>query len=42
MRYSNKPAPDFSRLRKALLREGIPDGIPFAEIYADREIIEAV
>jgi uroporphyrinogen decarboxylase len=36
------PKPDFSRLRKALLREGEPDRIPFIELFADRPVIEAL
>ncbi len=34
--------PDFSRLRKVLLRDGEPDIVPFWELFADTEIIEAV
>jgi len=34
--------PDFSQLRKVLLRQGEPDHLPFAEIFADREIMEAI
>jgi len=37
-----KPSPDFSRLRKALLRQGEPDRVPFYELFVDGEIIEAV
>ncbi|MGQ9628905.1 MAG: uroporphyrinogen decarboxylase family protein [bacterium] len=37
-----KPDPDFSRFRKALLREGEPDRVPFYELFADPEIMEAV
>lgn len=36
------PKPDFTRLRKVLLREGEPDRVPFYDYFADREIIEAV
>ncbi len=36
------PNPDFGRLRKVLLRQGEPDRVPFAELLADREIMEAV
>jgi len=38
----SKPQPDFQRLRKVLLRQGAPDRIPFIELFADREIMEAV
>lgn len=34
--------PDFSRLRTVLLRQGEPDRIPFYELFADQEIMEAV
>ena len=37
-----KPQPDFDRLRKVLLRHGEPDRLPLIELYADREIMEAV
>ena len=37
-----KPDPDFSRLRKVLLRQGEPDRVPFFELSIDAEIIEAV
>ena len=37
-----KPRPDFERLRKVLLRQGQPDRLPFIELFADREIMEAV
>ncbi len=36
------PDPDFSRLRTVLLRQGEPDRIPFYELFADQEIMEAV
>ena len=36
------PQPDFARLRKVLLRQGEPDRLPFIELFADREIMEAV
>lgn len=36
------PAPDFERLRKVVLRQGLPDRVPFVELFADREIMEAV
>jgi uroporphyrinogen decarboxylase len=44
MRLENfpKPNPDFERLRRAIMREGKPDRIPFFEIQIDPEIIEAV
>ncbi|MHB1485653.1 MAG: uroporphyrinogen decarboxylase family protein [Saccharofermentanales bacterium] len=31
--------PDFNRLRKALLRDGEPDIVPFCEIWVDAEVI---
>ena len=34
--------PDFERLRKVLLRQGEPDRVPFVELFADREIMEAL
>ena len=37
-----KPEPRFDRLLKVLLRQGEPDRIPFLELFADPEIIEAV
>jgi uroporphyrinogen decarboxylase len=37
-----KPDPDFQRLRRVLLRQGEPDRLPFVELFADREIMEAV
>ena len=36
------PDPDFERLRKVLLRQGRPDRVPFVELFADREIMQAV
>jgi len=36
------PNPDFSRLRKALLRLGEPDCVPFYELFADPEIMDTV
>jgi uroporphyrinogen decarboxylase len=36
------PRPDFEQLRKVLLRQGEPDRLPFIELFADREIMEAV
>jgi uroporphyrinogen decarboxylase len=32
--------PDFTRLRRVLLRQGEPDRIPFYELFADRVVIE--
>ncbi|MDO8588585.1 MAG: uroporphyrinogen decarboxylase family protein [Armatimonadota bacterium] len=37
-----KASPDFSRLRKAILREGEPDRLPFLELFADAEIKQAI
>lgn len=36
------PDPDFERLRKAIMREGQPDRIPFFEIQIDTELMEAI
>jgi len=36
------PQPDFSRLRKVLLRQGEPDRLPLIELLVDREMMEAV
>ena len=40
--FQFKPDPDFSRLRKVLLLQGIPDRVPFYELFADPEIVNAV
>lgn len=37
-----KPAPDFARLERVLRRDGIPDCVPFFEIYANDEFQEAL
>ncbi len=37
-----KPSPDFSQLRKALLREGKPDYVPFYELFVNPEIQETL
>lgn len=34
--------PDFNRLKKVLLRDGEPDIVPFYELFADTEIMQAV
>jgi uroporphyrinogen decarboxylase len=34
--------PDFGRLRGVLLRESVPDRVPFIELFADTEIIATV
>ena len=34
--------PDFDRLLKVFLRKGLPDRVPFIELFADMEIISAV
>jgi uroporphyrinogen decarboxylase len=39
---NDTPQPDFSRLRRTLLRQGEPDRLPLIELFADREIMEAV
>ena len=36
------PRPDFAQLRRVLLRQGEPDYLRFIELFADREIMEAV
>jgi len=36
-----KPDPDYTRLLKALRRQGDPDYVPFLELFADREVIAA-
>lgn len=38
----DRPDPDFKRLRHALSRQGEPDRVPFIELFADQEIMEAV
>jgi uroporphyrinogen decarboxylase len=40
--FKFRPDPDFSRLRRALLRQGEPDRVPFYELFADQEIVNAV
>ena len=44
MMYNNRytPDPNFDRLLTVFRREGEPDRIPFLELFADPEIIEAV
>lgn len=37
-----KASPDFSRLRDAILREGRSDRLPFLELFADLEVVEAI
>jgi uroporphyrinogen decarboxylase len=37
-----KARPDFSRLRDAVLRRGRSNRLPFLELFADNEIVEAV
>ena len=39
---ANLKSPDFSRLRKVLKREGEPDRVPFYELFADQEVMEAI
>ncbi|NJD04330.1 MAG: hypothetical protein FIA99_17435 [Ruminiclostridium sp.] len=36
------PRPDFRQLRKALLRDGLPDYVPFYELFVQNEIMESV
>jgi uroporphyrinogen decarboxylase len=42
MMQKMQPCPDFRRLQQVLLRQGEPDRVPFIELFADREIMEAV
>ena len=37
-----RPAPDFDRLRRSLMREGCPDRLTAMELFADVEIMQAV
>jgi len=37
-----KPDPDFSRFRKVLLRQGLPDRVPFYELFADKPIKDTI
>lgn len=37
-----KPAPDFNRLRKVLLREGKPDHVPFYELFVNLPVMEKI
>jgi len=37
-----KPEPDAERLQKALSRSGIPDRVPFMELFADGEVMAVV
>jgi uroporphyrinogen decarboxylase len=37
-----QPSPDFNRLLKVFLRQGEPDRLPFIELFADHEMMEAV
>jgi len=37
-----QPEPDFSRLRKVLLRQGEPDRIPFIEVYINIPVMEFI
>ena len=44
MRFSNwpwKPKPDYGRLLDTLQRKGDPDNVPFLELFADQEVIDA-
>ncbi len=35
-----KPRPDFNQLRKAMMRDGMPEYVPFYELFANYEIME--
>lgn len=37
-----KPAPDYTRLRRALLRQGQPDRVPLLELKADDEVVAEI
>jgi uroporphyrinogen decarboxylase len=37
-----RPKPDFEQFRKAVMRDGKPDYVPFYELFANGEIIEEV
>jgi len=37
-----RPEPDAERLQKALSRSGMPDRVPFMELFADGEVMSAV
>ena len=37
-----KPSPDFEQFRKAVMRDGKPDYVPFYELFANVEIMEAI
>jgi len=39
---SRKPEPDVKRLRAALGRSGLPDRVPFMELFADPEIMASI
>lgn len=39
---SFRPRPDFSRLRRVLLRQGTPDRVPFYELFADKPIKDKI
>lgn len=40
--HEKKPEPSAERLRRALSRSGIPDRVPFMELFADGEVMAAV
>lgn len=37
-----KPAPDYTRLRRAILRQGEPDRVPLLELKADDEVVAEI
>lgn len=41
-RIHHRPGPDFTRLRQAILRQGVPDRLPLFEANIDDEILSAV
>ncbi len=41
MKTNQERKPDFNRLRKVLLREGMPDVVPFYDLFADEVVISS-
>lgn len=38
---SRKPSPDYERVLTAITRSGVPDRVPFMELFADYEVVQA-
>ena len=38
----SKPEPNAERLRRALSRSGLPDRVPFMELFADGEVMATI